>query len=172
MGIQRFDPSTPSPCIPPDPTVMFDQILSMVPQQRPFRFVDRILEVSPQHIVGDYHYRRDEYFYPAHFPGRPVTPGVVIIETMAQIGLVAFGLYLLVEESSDGAEGDSERPSILFTDAEAEFLTTIEPETRVTVVARRLTWRRHRLRVKAEMYLPDQCMAARAELGGMGVSSK
>ena len=46
-------------------------------------------------LVGAYRFREDEFFYRGHFPGRPITPGVILIETMAQIGVVAFGMYLL-----------------------------------------------------------------------------
>ncbi|MBN2397434.1 MAG: beta-hydroxyacyl-ACP dehydratase, partial [Deltaproteobacteria bacterium] len=67
------------------------QVLEMVPQMPPFRFIDDILEMDGDHIVGAYRFREDEYFYRGHFPGRPVTPGVILIETMAQTGVVAFG---------------------------------------------------------------------------------
>ena len=69
-------------------------ILMAVPQQAPFRFIDDILEVDERRITGGYRFREDEYFYRGHFPGRPVTPGVILIEAMAQTGVVAFGLYL------------------------------------------------------------------------------
>ena len=56
---------------------LLDQILALLPQQRPFRYVDEILEVDEQRIVGRYTFREDEWFYAGHFPGRPVTPGVI-----------------------------------------------------------------------------------------------
>ncbi|MDQ3230519.1 MAG: hypothetical protein M3Q07_01770, partial [Pseudobdellovibrionaceae bacterium] len=65
----------------------FSRILALVPQQKPFRFVDRIIEVDEQRIVGQYQFREDEWFYRGHFPGNPVTPGVILVECMAQIGL-------------------------------------------------------------------------------------
>ena len=73
---------------------MRERILAMVPQQHPFRFIEEILELDEEHIVGVYRFRSDEYFYRGHFPGLPITPGVILIETMAQTGVVAFGLYL------------------------------------------------------------------------------
>ena len=71
------------------------ELLALVPQQEPFRFIDEIISVDEEQIVGAYRFREDEFFYRGHFPGRPVTPGVILIETMAQIGVVAFGMYLL-----------------------------------------------------------------------------
>src|SRR4030065_2658038 len=73
---------------------MRERVLSMVPQQPPFRFIDEILTLDEEHIAGVYRFRSDEYFYRGHFPGLPITPGVILIETMAQTGVVAFGLYL------------------------------------------------------------------------------
>jgi 3-hydroxymyristoyl/3-hydroxydecanoyl-(acyl carrier protein) dehydratase len=73
--------------------VLRSRILEMVPQRPPFRFIEEILELDEEHIVGVYRFRSDEYFYAGHFPGLPVTPGVILIETMAQTGVVAFGLY-------------------------------------------------------------------------------
>ncbi|MEO1575848.1 MAG: beta-hydroxyacyl-ACP dehydratase, partial [Pseudomonadota bacterium] len=58
-----------------------DELLQAVPQQAPFRFIDTIVEVDDDHIVGRYTFRPDEFFYAGHFPGQPVTPGVILIET-------------------------------------------------------------------------------------------
>ena len=71
------------------------EVLALVPQQEPFRFIDEIISLDDEQIVGAYRFREDEYFYRGHFPGNPITPGVILIETMAQIGVVAFGMYLL-----------------------------------------------------------------------------
>ena len=64
-------------------------ILDSIPQQEPFRFIDEILELSEDHILAAYRFREDADFYRGHFPGNPVTPGVILIETMAQSGVVA-----------------------------------------------------------------------------------
>ena len=77
---------------------MIRQVLSLVPQQRPFRFIDDILEIDEDHIKGVYRFRDDEFFYVGHFPGHPITPGVILIETMAQTAVVAMGIYLLLKQ--------------------------------------------------------------------------
>src|SRR4030042_2600150 len=74
--------------------ILRKKILEMVPQRPPVRFIEDILELDEDHIVGAYRFRSDEYFYRGHFPGMPITPGVILIETMAQTGVVAFGLSL------------------------------------------------------------------------------
>ena len=73
------------------------QVLDLIPQQDPFRFIDEILELDDDHIVGVYRFRPDADFYRGHFPGNPVTPGVILIESLAQVGIVALGIYLFAQ---------------------------------------------------------------------------
>ena len=64
-----------------------DAIQRIIPHRPPFLFVDRILEVEPsRRIVGTLDVTGEEWFFTGHFPGRPVMPGVLIIEAIAQTG--------------------------------------------------------------------------------------
>lgn len=135
-------------------------LLAHLPQQPPFRFVDDVTEMDEQHIRGHYRFRADEYFYAGHFPGQPLTPGVILIECMAQIGLVAFGLHLLGEQR-ETAKG------MAFSSSEVEFLAPVYPEQRVEVVAEKVYFRLGKLKVKAQLQLPDGVVAARGTLAGM-----
>ncbi len=61
------------------------EIQKMLPHRYPFLFVDRVLEVEPgKRIVGIKNVSYDEQFFQGHFPGRPIMPGVLIVEAMAQ----------------------------------------------------------------------------------------
>jgi beta-hydroxyacyl-ACP dehydratase FabZ len=68
------------------------EIQSLLPHRYPFLLVDRIHELDPdRRIVGMKNVTINEPFFQGHFPGRPVMPGVLIIEAMAQVGgILAF----------------------------------------------------------------------------------
>ena len=61
------------------------QVLERIPQQEPFRFIDEIVKLGDDGIEAAYTWRPDADFYRGHFPGNPVTPGVLIVESIAQL---------------------------------------------------------------------------------------
>ncbi len=63
-----------------------DDIMNVLPHRPPFLFVDKILEISENSITGLKYVSPDEPYFKGHFPGRPVMPGVLQIEAMAQVG--------------------------------------------------------------------------------------
>jgi 3-hydroxyacyl-[acyl-carrier-protein] dehydratase len=147
---------------------MRERILEMVPQRHPFRFVDEILELDGEHIVGTYRFRRDEYFYRGHFPGLPVTPGVILIETMAQTGVVAFGLYLSLLRGKEG--NHLEDPITLFTLAEnVEFADVVRPGDQVVVTGRKVYFRGNQIKVACVMTRPEGKEVCSGTLAGKGV---
>ena len=68
------------------------EIMSFLPHGYPFLLIDRILEIEPgKRIVGIKNVTYNEPYFPGHFPGRPIMPGVLIVEAMAQTaGILAF----------------------------------------------------------------------------------
>ena len=81
---------------------MHNDILDLLPYKSSFRFVDNISAIDENGVTGDYTLRKDAFFYEDHFVGNPVTPGVIITEIMAQIGVVALGIpvYYLIFRST------------------------------------------------------------------------
>src|SRR5207249_8212145 len=144
-------------------------VLDAMPHRPPFRFIDEILELDDEHIVAAYRFPADADFYRGHFPGNPITPGVLLLEAMAQAGVVAHGIYLLALRQAQG-ERDGEPPLLaLFTQATVEFTGIVRPGQRVLIRGRKLLFRRRVLRSVVEMALEDGTVVCYATLSGMGV---
>jgi 3-hydroxyacyl-[acyl-carrier-protein] dehydratase len=143
-----------------------DEVLELLPQKRPFRFVDRLVRLDENGAVGEYTFRDDETFYPGHFPGNPVTPGVILTETMCQTGIVALGIYLL------GLEHPKEvvaRTVTLLTETQIEFENMVRPGETVRTTAEKMFWRRRKLKAQVTMTKADGTPVARGTVAGMGV---
>jgi len=143
-----------------------EEVLAMVPQQEPFRFIDEIVELDAEHIVARHTFSPDADFYRGHFPGNPITPGVILIETAAQAGVVAFGIYLYALETS---REDVGKLLTIFTDCNIDFSGAVRPGDRVQTTGRIKFFRRKKLRATFEMTLDDGTVVCSGELSGMGV---
>lgn len=130
-------------------------IMNSIPHRYPFLLVDRVVEMEPgRRIVAIKNVTINEPFFPGHFPGAPVMPGVLIIEALAQAGAV-----LLLHDMPD-----REKRLVFFTGIdEARFRRTVVPgdQLRLTMEVLKLRSRTCKMRGKAEV---DGQLAAEAEI--------
>ena len=141
------------------------QVLPLIPQREPFRFVDEITEIGEARVAGVYRWRPESDFYRGHFPGNPVTPGVLLVECMAQCTVVPLAIYLFHRDF----EEDAEKFQTLFTDASIDFGGIVRPGDRVRTEATLVFWRRKKLKVQAEMRRDDGTLVCSGSLAGLGV---
>ena len=144
---------------------MYNDILDLLPYKSSFRFVDNISELSEDGVIGEYTLREDAFFYEDHFVGNPVTPGVIITEIMAQIGLVVLGLYLLTKDPAFTGSGESSFP--LFTSTEVSFHKMVSPGQKVTVISKKQYFRFGKLKCYVEMFDSSNEIVARGMFSGI-----
>ncbi len=119
-------------------------IISKLPYSKPFLFVDEIISISEDGVEGTYYFDESLDFYKGHFISNPVTPGVILTEVMAQIGLVCLGIFLLNKESN-------KTTSIALTSVEIDFLKPVYPNENVTVISKKIYFRFGKLKCKVNM---------------------
>lgn len=124
------------------------EIIDKLPYTQPFLFVDTITEVSDKHIKGDYTFVDTADFYRGHFENFPVTPGVILLECMMQIGLVSLGIYLLREKNIDLKNN----ASVAMTENNAQFFKPVFPNEKVSVQSELEYFRFHKLKAKVKMF--------------------
>ena len=118
---------------------LFPDILALLPYSEPFLFVDELIDVNEEMAVGTYTYAKDLDFYRGHFTEHPVTPGVILTETMAQIGVVCLGVFLLLQnEWKDNLQ-------IAMTSSEINYLLP------VIVQSKKVYFRFGKLKCEVEM---------------------
>ncbi len=145
------------------------KVLGAIPQLPPFRFIDEILEIDDGIVISAYRFREDEFFYAGHFPGNPVTPGVILIETMAQAGLTALGIYQLVKNLLPGENLPAITPFFVFAD-QVEFSCMVKPGERVIIRGERIYFRRGNIKSMTSIVREDGVAVCRGVLTGTGVN--
>lgn len=119
-------------------------ILLQLPYARPFLFADELLHIDEDGVTGTYLFKEDLDFYKGHFKDHPVTPGVILTECMAQIGVVCLGIFLLNKEVN-------KKGSIALTSTDIEFLKPVYPAEKVTVSSEKIYFRFGKLKCKVSM---------------------
>ncbi len=142
-----------------------NNILNYLPYKSSFLFVDDILSIDDNGVTGEYTLKADSFFYEDHFPDNPVTPGVIITEIMAQIGLVVLGIHLMLGDAPHEGFEMHEDSFPLLTSTNVEFYKVVLPEEKVTVTSKKQYFRFGKLKCVIEMY------NTRSELIAKGVFS-
>lgn len=142
---------------------MYEEVLNQLPYKSSFRFVDTIIALDENGVTGEYTLKQDAFFYEDHFPGHPVTPGVIITEIMAQIGVVVLGIYLIIQS------GDEKLRNVmpLFTSSQVDFYKIVLPGEKVKVISKKQYFRFNKLKCFAEMFNEKNELVARATFSGM-----
>lgn len=138
------------------------EIIQLLPYQTPFLFVEELTNVSETGAEGFYTFKEDEYFYQGHFKDNPITPGVILTEVMAQIGVVCLGIYLLKDEVSE-----SQKPRIALTSNEVDFFLPVRPKERVKVVSEKIYFRFNKLKCKVQLFNEKEELVCRGTISGM-----
>lgn len=127
---------------------MQHDILKLLPYKSSFLFVDNILSVDDYGVTGEFTLRPDAFFYEDHFVNNPVTPGVIITEIMAQIGLVVLGIHLMI---NNGAYPSESQAFPLLTATDVEFFKMVLPGEKVRVVSEKQFFRWGKLKCRVQM---------------------
>jgi len=127
-------------------------IKNLLPHRDPFLFVDRLEKYDGEEIIGYRRFRPEEFFFPGHFPGYPVVPGVILVETMAQCG-----------GAGVAAQGLLKNAIFLLASVEkAKFRQQVRPGDEVRIVVKNLKVSKIALKQAGQMFLGDR-LAAEAE---------
>lgn len=138
-----------------------EEIIALLPYTEPFLFVDKIETVTSDAIKGSYTFQEDAFFYKGHFKGHPVTPGVILTECMAQIGLVCLGIYLLKDKTN------LKDIKVAFTNANVEYLKPVYPNEMVTVISEVKYFRFNKLKCNVKLYNSQDEIVCQGELAGV-----
>ncbi|MFT5715554.1 MAG: 3-hydroxyacyl-[acyl-carrier-protein] dehydratase [Flavobacterium sp.] len=137
-----------------------NEIISKLPYSKPFLFVDELTEINENGVKGSYTFNENLDFYKGHFKDHPVTPGVILTEVMAQIGLVCLGILLLDNKFNKDT-------SIALTSTSIEFIKAVFPNDKVIVISEKIYFRFGKLKCRVKMTNESGDMLCMGEIAGM-----
>lgn len=148
----------------------YRNIINALPYSKPFLFVDILHSVSENGVEGEYTFKEDEYFYEGHFKDNPVTPGVILTECMAQIGVVCLGINLLSKdlESTNNKETTLDY-QIALSSTEIDFFLPVLPGETVIVTSIKEYYRFHKLKCKVIMKNKAGETVCKGKISGMTI---
>ena len=137
-----------------------EEIIALLPYAKPFLFVDDISHIDENGVEGSYTFDENLDFYKGHFKDNPVTPGVILTEVMAQIGVVCLGIYLLNNEFTKNS-------IIALTSSEIEFLKPVYPKEKVTVISEKVFFRFGKLKCQVKMINEKKELVCQGTIAGV-----
>jgi 3-hydroxyacyl-[acyl-carrier-protein] dehydratase len=137
-------------------------IIAQLPYSEPFLFVEELSVVSEEGAAGAYTFKEDAYFYEGHFKDNPVTPGVILTECMAQIGLVCLGIYFFSKENKP-----SQKAAFALSSTEIDFYLPVFPGEKVTVTSKKIYFRFQKLKCSVAMKNSDNETVCKGTISGM-----
>lgn len=149
------------------------EIIEKLPYTYPFLFVDELENISSDSIMGHYTFPQSAFYYQGHFKNNPVTPGVILAECMAQIGVVCLGINLLKKgkEVDEEAEDENEL-QIAMSNVDVDFFLPVFPGEKITVTSEKEYFRFNKLKCKVQMRNEEGKLVCKGEISGMIVQDE
>jgi 3-hydroxyacyl-[acyl-carrier-protein] dehydratase len=110
---------------------MSESVTALIPHRPPFLFVDEIVSVADDCLVAKRTFRADEDFYRGHYPGQPITPGVLLCEAVFQTGAILMSRR--AQAAGAGAQGGV---PLLARIGEVKFRNPVFPGETVELMAK------------------------------------
>jgi 3-hydroxyacyl-[acyl-carrier-protein] dehydratase len=121
----------------------YQEIFAKLPYSDPFLFVEELISVTEDGVAATFTFDENSAFYKGHFVDRPVTPGVILTETMAQNGVACLGIFLV---------GNADVENIAMTSVNVEFLKPVFPGETVSIRSQKEYFRFGKLKCRVWMY--------------------
>jgi len=143
-----------------------EDILLHLPYAPPFLFVDALEYIDETQVTGTYTFNADQPFYQGHFKEHPVTPGVLLTEVMAQIGLACLGIYLLRDKIPQYA------PAVAMTSTQIDFYLPVSPGETVKATAEKIYFRFNKLKCRVALHNAAGELVCDGIIAGMILNKK
>ncbi len=141
----------------------YKNIVERLPYAPPFLFVDSLLHIDDAGVTGEFTFLDTLDFYKGHFRGNAITPGVILTECCAQIGMVCLGIYLLDKEGAL----EVDRLRLGMSSVQMEFFLPVYPNEKVTVTSNKEYFRFNKLKCTVQMHNEQGKLICKGSISGM-----